>query len=252
MSIDPNQTDETKSIGVDFIRTIINEDMRTGTYQGRVHTRFPPEPNGHLHLGHAKSICLNFGLAREYNGKCNLRFDDTNPLKETPEFVEAIKSDVCWLGFDWQERMYHASDYFERLYELAVKLITLGKAYVDDLDAEQIRQYRGTLKEPGQDSPFRQRTVEENLDLFTRMRQGEFADGSRVLRAKIDMASPNIIMRDPTLYRIRRVRHHRTDDAWCIYPMYDFTHCISDSIEGITHSICTLEFETTVNSMTGS
>ncbi len=243
MSIDPNQTDETKSIGVDFIRTIINEDMRTGTYQGRVHTRFPPEPNGHLHLGHAKSICLNFGLAREYNGKCNLRFDDTNPLKETPEFVEAIKSDVCWLGFDWQERMYHASDYFERLYELAVKLITLGKAYVDDLDAEQIRQYRGTLKEPGQDSPFRQRTVEENLDLFTRMRQGEFADGSRVLRAKIDMASPNIIMRDPTLYRIRRVRHHRTDDAWCIYPMYDFTHCISDSIEGITHSICTLEFE---------
>ncbi|MBL3580825.1 glutamine--tRNA ligase/YqeY domain fusion protein [Oleidesulfovibrio alaskensis] len=243
MSINPADTDKKKEAGVDFIRAIVNEDMKTGKYQGRVHTRFPPEPNGYLHLGHAKSICLNFGLAQEYGGKCNLRLDDTNPLKETPEYVESIKTDVRWLGFDWEERMFHASDYFERLFELAVQLIKAGKAYVDDLTPEQIREYRGTLKEPGKNSPYRDRSAEENLDLFMRMRNGEFEDGSRVLRAKIDMASPNMVMRDPTIYRIRRAHHHRTGDAWCIYPMYDFTHCISDSIEGITHSICTLEFE---------
>ncbi|ABB37427.1 glutaminyl-tRNA synthetase [Oleidesulfovibrio alaskensis G20] len=243
MSINPADTDKKKEAGVDFIRAIVNEDMKTGKYQGRVHTRFPPEPNGYLHLGHAKSICLNFGLAQEYGGKCNLRLDDTNPLKETPEYVESIKTDVRWLGFDWEDRMFHASDYFERLFELAVQLIKAGKAYVDDLTPEQIREYRGTLKEPGKNSPYRDRSAEENLDLFMRMRNGEFEDGSRVLRAKIDMASPNMVMRDPTIYRIRRAHHHRTGDAWCIYPMYDFTHCISDSIEGITHSICTLEFE---------
>lgn len=243
MSTNPADTDNKKEAGVDFIRAIVNDDMKTGKYQGRVHTRFPPEPNGYLHLGHAKSICLNFGLAQEYGGKCNLRFDDTNPLKETPEFVESIKTDVRWLGFDWEERMFHASDYFERLFELAVQLIKLGKAYVDDLSAEEIREYRGTLKEAGKNSPYRDRSVEENLDLFQRMRDGEFEDGTKVLRAKIDMASPNMVMRDPTLYRIRRAHHHRTGDAWCIYPMYDFTHCISDSIETITHSICTLEFE---------
>jgi len=226
-----------------FITEIIDKDLKTGKYKGRVHTRFPPEPNGYLHIGHAKSICLNFGLAAEYKGLCNLRFDDTNPSKEEFEYVESIKEDVRWLGFDWQERMYFASDYFEKLYDFAVKLIEKGKAYVCDLSPEQIRQYRGTLTEPGKDSPYRDRSVEENLDLFKKMRAGEFQDGSRVLRAKIDMASPNLLMRDPALYRIKREFHHRTKDKWCIYPMYDFAHCLSDSIENITHSICTLEFE---------
>ena len=226
-----------------FIRNIIDEDLESGKYRGRVHTRFPPEPNGYLHIGHAKSICLNFGIAADYNGLCNLRFDDTNPTKEEVEYVDSIKEDVRWLGFDWQERCYYASDYFEQLYDDAVALIRAGRAYVDSLGPEEIRRYRGTLTEPGRNSPYRGRSVEENLDLFARMRAGEFADGEHVLRAKIDMAAPNMIMRDPTLYRIRRVSHHRTGDRWCIYPMYDFTHCLSDSIEGITHSICTLEFE---------
>jgi glutaminyl-tRNA synthetase len=226
-----------------FIRDIIDVDLEKGKNGGRVHTRFPPEPNGYLHIGHAKSICLNFGLARDYNGLCNLRFDDTNPEKEEVEYVESIKEDVKWLGFDWEDRLYFASDYFEKLYDLAVKLIQKGKAYVCDLTADETRDYRGTLTEPGKNSPFRTRPVDENLDLFRRMREGEFPDGMRVLRAKIDMAHPVIVMRDPVLYRIRRATHHRTGDKWCIYPMYDFTHCISDSIEGITHSICTLEFE---------
>ncbi len=229
--------------GLDFVRSIIAEDNRTGKHGGNVHTRFPPEPNGYLHIGHAKSICLNFGVASENGGMCNLRFDDTNPVKEDVEYVDSIQEDVHWLGFDWEDRLFYASDYFERLYALAEKLICMGKAYVDALSADEIREYRGTLTEPGRESPWRNRSIEENLDLFRRMRKGEFADGELVLRAKIDMASPNVIMRDPTLYRIRRARHHRTGDAWCIYPMYDFTHCISDSIEGITHSICTLEFE---------
>lgn len=229
--------------GLDFVRSIIAGDRRADKHGGRVHTRFPPEPNGYLHIGHAKSICLNFGVARENGGVCNLRFDDTNPVKEDVEYVDSIQEDVHWLGFDWEDRLFYASDYFQRLYELAEKLIIMGKAYVDALSADEIREYRGTLTEPGRESPWRDRSVEENLDLFRRMRDGEFADGELVLRAKIDMASPNVIMRDPTLYRIRRARHHRTGDAWCIYPMYDFTHCISDSIEGITHSICTLEFE---------
>jgi glutaminyl-tRNA synthetase len=227
-----------------FIRQIIDEDLKQGKNEGKVATRFPPEPNGFLHIGHAKSICLNFGIARDYNGTCNLRFDDTNPHKENIEYVEAIKQDVHWLGFDWDDRLYYASDYFEKLYGYAVELIKKGKAYVCDLNAEEIRQYRGTLIEPGKDSPYRNRSVEENLDLFTRMRNGEFPDGSKVLRAKIDMASPNLNMRDPTLYRIRHgVVHHQTGAEWCIYPMYDFTHCLSDAIEGITHSLCTLEFE---------
>lgn len=226
-----------------FIRDIVEEDLRTNKYGGRVHTRFPPEPNGYLHIGHAKSICLNFGLAADYGGFCNLRFDDTNPTKEEAEYVESIKEDVRWLGFDWGDRLFYASDYFEQLYEYAVQLIKAGKAYVCDLSADEIREYRGTLTEPGRDSPYRNRSIEENLDLFERMRAGEFEDGSRVLRAKIDMASPNILMRDPVMYRILRATHHRTGDKWCIYPMYDFTHCLSDSIEGITHSICTLEFE---------
>ena len=229
--------------GVDFIRAIINEDNKTGKHQGRVHTRFPPEPNGYLHIGHAKSICLNFGVAAEYNGLCNLRFDDTNPLKEEVEYVENIKADVRWLGFDWEDREYYASDYFDRLYELAEQLISKGKAYVDELSADEIRATRGTLTEPGTASPYRDRPAEESLGLFRRMKAGEFADGSMVLRAKIDMASPNVLMRDPTIYRIRKADHHRTGDKWCIYPMYDFTHCISDSIERITHSLCTLEFE---------
>ncbi len=229
--------------GIDFIRTIINEDNKSGKHQGRVHTRFPPEPNGYLHIGHAKSICLNFGVAAEYKGLCNLRFDDTNPLKEETEYVENIKADVRWLGFDWGDREYYASDYFDRLYELAEELIRKGKAYVDSLSADEIRATRGTLTEPGTESPYRDRPAEESLDLFRRMRAGEFADGEMVLRAKIDMASPNVLMRDPTLYRIRKATHHRTGDKWCIYPMYDFTHCISDSIERITHSLCTLEFE---------
>lgn len=228
--------------GVDFIRARIIEDNATGRYNGRVHTRFPPEPNGYLHLGHAKSICLNFGVAKEFNGLCNLRFDDTNPTKEEQEYVDSIREDVRWLGGDWQDREFYASNYFEQLYAYAEQLITMGKAYVDDLSAEEIREYRGTLTEPGRESPWRNRSAEENLDLFRRMRAGEFADGERVLRAKIDMASPNLVMRDPTLYRIRHAAHHRTGDTWCIYPMYDYTHCLSDSIEGITHSLCTLEF----------
>jgi glutaminyl-tRNA synthetase len=225
-----------------FIREIIDEDLRTGKFSGRVHTRFPPEPNGYLHIGHAKSICLNFGLARDYRGLCNLRFDDTNPIKEEQEYVESIMRDVRWLGFDWEDRLYYASDYFEQLFDYAVRLIEKGKAYVCDLDADRIREYRGTLTQPGTDSPHRNRAVEENLDLFRRMRSGEFPDGSRTLRAKIDMASPNLNMRDPVMYRILRATHHRTGDAWCIYPMYDWAHGQCDSIEGITHSICTLEF----------
>lgn len=226
-----------------FIRNIIDADIAKGKNNGRVHTRFPAEPNGYLHIGHAKSICLNFGLANDYNGLCNLRFDDTNPHKENAEFVNAIKEDVQWLGFDWEQRLYFASDYFEQLYAYAVQLIEQGDAYVCDLSAEQTREYRGTLTEPGNNSPYRGRSIEENLDLFTRMRGGEFADGSRLLRAKIDMASPNVNMRDPAIYRIRQgIIHHQTGSEWCIYPMYDYTHCISDAIEGITHSICTLEF----------
>lgn len=228
--------------GVDFIRARIMEDNAAGRYDGKVHTRFPPEPNGYLHLGHAKSICLNFGVAKEFSGLCNLRFDDTNPTKEEQEYVDSIREDVHWLGGDWQDREFYASNYFEQLYEYAEQLIKMGKAYVDDLSAEEIREHRGTLTEPGRESPWRNRSVEENLDLFRRMRAGEFADGERVLRAKINMASPNLVMRDPTIYRIRHADHHRTGDTWCIYPMYDFTHCLSDSIEGITHSLCTLEF----------
>jgi glutaminyl-tRNA synthetase len=225
-----------------FIRNIVVEDIKQGKNQGRVHTRFPPEPNGYLHIGHAKSICLNFGLAAEFGGKCNLRFDDTNPSKENVEYVDSIKDDVRWLGFAWDGE-YYASDYFERLYRFAIQLIEAGHAFVCDLSAEQMRQYRGTLTEPGKQSPYRDRPADENLDLFQRMRAGEFADGSRTLRAKIDMASPNINLRDPVMYRVLRATHHRTGDEWCIYPTYDFAHGQSDSIEGITHSICTLEFE---------
>src|SRR3989475_6664855 len=225
---------------VDFIRSIVDDDLATNKHHGRVATRFPPEPNGYLHIGHAKSICLNFGVAEERGGTCNLRFDDTNPAKEDAEYVAAIKQDVEWLGFRW-DGLFFASDYFERLYEFAVELIRRGKAYVDSLNADEIRDYRGTLTEPGRDSPYRNRPVAENLDLFTRMRAGAFPDGAHVLRAKIDMASPNLNMRDPTLYRIRHASHHRTGDAWCIYPMYDLAHPLSDAIERITHSICTLE-----------
>ncbi|CAI3240998.1 Glutaminyl-tRNA synthetase (EC [Desulfovibrio diazotrophicus] len=235
-------TADTARAGVDFIRARILQDNASGRFGGKVHTRFPPEPNGYLHLGHAKSICLNFGVAKEFHGQCNLRFDDTNPTKEDTEYVDAIREDVRWLGGDWQDREFYASDYFERLYQYAEQLIQMGKAYVDDLSAEEIRRYRGTLTEPGRESPWRNRSVEENLDLFRRMRAGEFPDGAHVLRAKIDMASPNLVMRDPTLYRIRHAAHHRTGNAWCIYPMYDYTHCLSDSMEGITHSLCTLEF----------
>ena len=228
----------------DFIRSIIAEDLKTGKYGGRVATRFPPEPNGYLHIGHAKSICLNFGVAAEHpGGVCHLRFDDTNPTREDVEFVDSIQADVRWLGFDWQDHLYYASDYFEQLYALAEQLIRNGLAYIDSLTAEEIRGYRGTLTEPGRNSPYRDRSVEENLDLFQRMRAGEFEDGRHVLRAKIDMASPNMNLRDPTLYRIRRVPHQRTGDAWCIYPMYDFAHGLSDSLEKVTHSLCTLEFE---------
>jgi len=227
-----------------FIRQIIDEDVRSGKNNGKVVTRFPPEPNGYLHIGHAKSIVLNFGIAQDYQGVCNLRFDDTNPHKENQEFVEAIQNDVRWLGYDWQERRYFASDYFEKLYNFAVQLIQAGKAYVDDLNADEIREYRGSLTSPGKNSPFRDRSIEENLDLFTQMRNAQFEDGSRVLRAKIDMTSPNINLRDPTIYRIRHgVMHHQTGQEWCIYPMYDYTHCLSDSLEGVTHSLCTLEFE---------
>jgi glutaminyl-tRNA synthetase len=226
-----------------FIRNIIEEDLQTNKWEGRVITRFPPEPNGYLHIGHAKSICLNFGLAAQYNGTCHLRFDDTNPSKEEVEYIESIQTDVRWLGFDWGKHLYYASDYFERLYQYAVQLIRIGKAYVDSLSAEEIRRTRGTLTEPGTESPYRNRSVEENLDLFERMRAGAFPDGSHVLRAKIDMAAANINMRDPVMYRILHAHHHRTGDQWCIYPMYDFAHGLSDSIERITHSICTLEFE---------
>ena len=227
----------------DFIRVIIDEDLKNNKNGGRVHTRFPPEPNGYLHIGHAKSICLNFGIAAQYQGLCNLRFDDTNPSKEETEYVDSIMEDIRWLGFDWEERLFYASDYFGQLFEYALKLVKDGKAYVDDLTAEQIREYRGTLTEPGKDSPYRNRSVEENLELFERMRAGEFEDGSRVLRAKVDMASPNLNMRDPVMYRVLRATHHRTGDDWCIYPMYDWAHGQSDSIEGITHSICDLDFE---------
>jgi glutaminyl-tRNA synthetase len=227
----------------DFIRDIIHADNASGRHGGRVATRFPPEPNGYLHIGHAKSICLNFGIARDFGGTCNLRFDDTNPVTEDTEFVESIQTDITWLGFSWDDRLYYASDYFETLYECAVELIKSGKAYVDSLQADQIRQYRGTLTAPGTDSPYRTRSIADNLDLFARMRAGEFEDGAHVLRARIDMASPNLNMRDPILYRIRRAHHHRTGDAWCIYPMYDYAHPISDALEQITHSICTLEFE---------
>jgi glutaminyl-tRNA synthetase len=226
-----------------FVRDIILEDMKTNKYGGRVHTRFPPEPNGYLHIGHAKSICLNFGLAAEFGGKCNLRFDDTNPCKEELEYVESIIEDVRWLGFDFEDRLFYASDYFDQLYQWAVQLIKAGKAYVCDLSADQVREYRGTLTEPGQESPYRNRSVEDNLDLFECMEAGEFPDGTRTLRAKIDMASPNLNMRDPVLYRILHAEHHRTGDKWCIYPMYDYAHGQCDSIEEITHSICTLEFE---------
>jgi glutaminyl-tRNA synthetase len=226
-----------------FIRDIIAEDVRRGKYGGRVHTRFPPEPNGYLHIGHAKAICLNFGIAAEFGGLCNLRFDDTNPTKEDVEYVESIKEDVRWLGFDWGDRLFYASDYFEQLYQYAVQLIKAGKAYVDSQSTEEIRATRGTATAAGRESPYRNRSVEENLDLFARMRAGEFPEGAHVLRAKIDMAHPNVLMRDPVMYRILHVPHHRTGDAWCIYPLYDYAHCVSDSLEGITHSLCTLEFE---------
>jgi glutaminyl-tRNA synthetase len=235
--------DDAAPVQSNFIRDIILEDLKTNKYAGRVHTRFPPEPNGYLHVGHAKSIHINFGLAREFGGLCNLRFDDTNPSKEETEYVDSIIADVRWLGGDWEDRLFYASDYFDQLYAWAVQLIQKGKAFVCDLTADQVRQQRGTLTEPGQESPYRNRSIEENLDLFERMRKGEFPDGSRTLRAKVDMASPNLNMRDPVLYRILHMSHHRTGDKWCIYPMYDFTHGQSDSIERITHSICTLEFE---------
>jgi glutaminyl-tRNA synthetase len=226
-----------------FIRDIINDDLKTNKHNQKVHTRFPPEPNGYLHIGHAKSICLNFGIAKDYNGLCNLRFDDTNPTKEDVEYVDSIEEDVRWLGFNWEDRMYYASDYFDKLYEFAVQLITEGKAYVDSSTADETKDMRGTPTESGTESPNRNRTVEENLKLFTGMKNGEFEDGAHILRAKIDMTSPNMHMRDPVMYRIKRATHHRTGDKWCIYPMYDYAHPISDWIEGITHSICTLEFE---------
>lgn len=237
-----NESNEREG-SLDFIRAIVDADTKSGKNDGRVSTRFPPEPNGYLHIGHAKSICLNFGIAQEFGGTCNLRFDDTNPVKEDVEYVDSIQQDVRWLGFDWGERLFYASDYFDKIYECAVKLIQDGKAYVDSLSAEEIRSYRGTLTEPGQDSPYRNRSVAENLDLFARMRAGEFEDGAHVLRAKIDMASGNVNLRDPTLYRIRKTHHHRTGNEWVIYPMYDFTHALSDAFERITHSLCTLEFE---------
>jgi len=228
---------------LDFIRAIVEEDLRTGKWDGRVVTRFPPEPNGYLHIGHAKAICIDFGIAEEYGGVCHLRFDDTNPSKEEEEYVEAIQEDIRWLGFDWGEHLYFASDYFEQMYQWAEQLIQAGKAYVDDLSADEIREYRGTLTQPGKESPYRNRPIEENLDLFRRMRAGEFPDGTRVLRARIDMAAPNLNMRDPVMYRILHARHHRQGDQWCIYPMYDWAHGLEDSIEGVTHSLCSLEFE---------
>ena len=243
LKANPKVSEAAPNEGGDFIRNIIVQDLKEGKNGGRVHTRFPPEPNGYLHIGHAKSICLNFGIAAEFGGLCNLRFDDTNPTKEEAEYVASIEQDVRWLGFDWGDRLFYASDYFDRLYEFAVQLIRDDKAYVDDLSAEQIREYRGTLTQAGRNSPYRDRPAAESLELFERMRRGEFAEGSRVLRARIDMASPNINLRDPTIYRIRFASHHRTGTRWCLYPLYDFTHCLSDSLEGITHSICTLEFE---------
>jgi glutaminyl-tRNA synthetase len=237
-----NKRIEKGDASTDFIRTIIEEDLESGKHREIV-TRFPPEPNGYLHIGHAKSICLNFGIARDFGGRCHLRFDDTDPSKEEIEYIESIKEDVVWLGFDWGTHLYYASDYFDKMYQYAVQLISDGKAYVDSLSADEIREYRGTLTKPGKNSPYRDRNIRENLDLFQRMRDGEFDDGACVLRAKIDMSSPNLNMRDPTLYRIRKLQHPRTGDRWCIYPMYDFAHCLSDAIEGITHSICTLEFE---------
>ncbi len=235
---------EEKNAAVDFIRQKINEDLEKNTYGGRIHTRFPPEPNGYLHIGHAKSICLNFGIADDYeSGSCNLRFDDTNPAREETEYVESIIEDVKWLGFDWEDKLFYASDYFDRLYNYAVQLIKMGKAYVCSLTGDQIREYRGTLKEPGKNSPYRNRTIEENLELFEKMKSGEFKTAEHVLRAKIDMAHPYMVMRDPVIYRILHQDHHRTGQKWCIYPLYDFTHCLSDAIEGITHSLCTLEFE---------
>ncbi|MFQ5732512.1 MAG: glutamine--tRNA ligase/YqeY domain fusion protein [Planctomycetaceae bacterium] len=236
-------TDDSPGKSRDFVRRIVADDVAAGKWGGRVHTRFPPEPNGYLHIGHAMSICLNFGIAEEFGGKCNLRFDDTNPATEETEYVESIQADIRWLGFDWDDRLYFASDYFDQLYEWAVQLIEAGKAYVDSQSLEDIRKGRGTLTEPGVESPHRNRSVDENLDLFARMKAGEFADGQHVLRAKIDMNARHLILRDPVLYRIRHASHHRTGDTWCIYPMYDWTHGQSDSIEGITHSICTLEFE---------
>ena len=241
-----NQAEEAGGVAApstNFIQEIINADFKTNKYGGVVHTRFPPEPNGYLHIGHAKSICLNFGIAAKNGGLCNLRFDDTNPSKEELEYVDSIQEDVRWLGFDWEDRLFYASDYYEQIYKYALDLINAGKAYVCDLSAQEIREYRGTLTEPGKDSPFRNRSKAENLDLFQQMRAGEFPDGSKVLRAKIDMGSPNINLRDPVIYRILRATHHRTGDQWCIYPMYDYAHPISDALEGITHSICTLEFE---------
>ena len=235
--------DPTNSTTKDFIRDIIDEDIKNNKYGGRVHTRFPPEPNGYLHIGHAKSICLNFGIAEEYKGLCNLRFDDTNPSKEEQEYVRSIKENVQWLGFDWEDRLYFASDYFDQMYEYALQLVKNGKAYVDDLSAKEISEYRGTLTKPGVNSPYQDRSVEENLDFFQRMKNGEFKDGEKVLRAKIDMAHPNFNMRDPIIYRILHATHHNTGDKWCIYPMYDWAHGLEDSIENITHSICTLEFE---------
>ena len=247
MNMDASSTETASStpensVGLDFLHVRINQDNASGRFGKKVHTRFPPEPNGYLHIGHAKSICINFGLAQEYGGLCNLRFDDTNPVKEDTEYVDSIREDVHWLGGEWDDREYYASNYFDQLYAFAEQLIRDGKAYVDSQSAEEIRASRGTLTQPGTESPYRNRSIEENLDLFHRMRGGEFADGEHVLRAKIDMASPNVVMRDPTLYRIRHAEHHRTGDKWCVYPMYDFTHCLSDSLEGITHSICTLEF----------
>ncbi|MGN0941869.1 MAG: glutamine--tRNA ligase, partial [Selenomonadaceae bacterium] len=234
---------EKETLAPNFIEAAIKEDLKNGKYTTGIHTRFPPEPNGYLHIGHAKSICLNFGIAQHFDGKCNLRFDDTNPTKEDVEYVDSIQEDVKWLGFTWDDRKFYASNYFPKLYEFAVELIKRGLAFVDDLSADEIREYRGTLTEPGKESPCRNRSVEENLNLFTRMKNGEFKDGEHVLRAKIDMASPNINMRDPVIYRIAHASHHRTGDEWCIYPMYDFAHPLSDAIEGITHSVCTLEFE---------
>ena len=238
-----NTTENSEKKSLNFIEQIVEKDLQEGKNGGRIQTRFPPEPNGYLHIGHAKAICLDFGIAQRYGGTCNLRFDDTNPTKEKTEFVDSIKADIQWLGADWKDHLYYASDYFPQMYEAAVKLIKKGKAFVCDLSAEEIREYRGTLTEPGKESPYRNRSVEENLDLFERMKNGEFEDGSKVLRAKIDMASPNINMRDPVIYRVAHMHHHRTGDTWCIYPMYDFAHPIEDAIEGITHSICTLEFE---------